>query len=57
MPHDWLRPLPKFSGLLVQSVDYGMARPSEEMEYDDPSLKEEEPIHDDFNFGHRYREK
>lgn len=36
-------------------VDYGMARPSEDIEYDDPSLREEEPIHDDFNFGYRYR--
>lgn len=36
---------------------YGMARPSEDIEYDDPSLKEEEPIHDDFNLGHRYRQE
>jgi hypothetical protein len=36
-----------------RSVNYGMTRPSEDIEYDDPSLKEEEPIHDDFNFGHR----
>lgn len=40
-----------------EGVDYGMARPSEDIEYDDPSLKEEELIHDDFNFGHRYRQK
>lgn len=41
----------------VRCVDYGMARPSEDIEYDNPSLKEEEPIHDDFNFGYRYRQK
>jgi len=35
--------------------DYEMAHPSEDIEYDDPSLKEEEPIHDDFNLGNRYR--
>jgi len=37
------------------TVDYGMACTSEDIEYDDPSLKEEEPIDDDFNFGHRCR--
>lgn len=35
----------------MRAVDYGMARPSEVIEYDDPSLKEEESIHHDFNFG------
>lgn len=28
-----------------------MARPSENIEYDDLSLRKEEPIYDDFNLG------
>lgn len=37
------------------TVNYGMTRPSEDIEYDDPSLKEDEPVHYDFNFRYRYR--
>jgi hypothetical protein len=33
--------------------DQGMARPSGETESDFSSSKEDEPIHDDFNFGRR----
>lgn len=32
-----------------------MARTAEDIDCDEASLKEEKPIHDDFNFGHRYR--
>lgn len=38
----------------MRAVDRGMARPSEVIEYHDPSLKEEESIHHDFNFEHRH---
>jgi hypothetical protein len=38
-------------------VDYGMARPSEDIEYDVPSLEEEEPDYDDFDTGHRHRKE
>jgi hypothetical protein len=37
----------------IVAVKHRMARPSD-IECDDPSLKEEEPIHDDFNFGHAF---
>jgi hypothetical protein len=39
------------------SVGYGMARPSENIEYDVSSLKEEEPDHDDFDTWHRHRKE
>lgn len=38
-------------------VGYGMARPSENIEYDVSSLKEEEPDHDDFDTWHRHRKE
>ncbi|MFK0167083.1 hypothetical protein [Rhizobium sp. NPDC090279] len=34
------------------AVDYGMGCPSDDIEYDVSSLKEEEPNHDDFNIAH-----
>lgn len=33
----------------IGSIDYGMARPSENIEYDVRSLMEEEPMHDDLS--------
>jgi hypothetical protein len=39
------------------AVDYGMARPSEDIEYDVLFLKGKEQNHADFYLGHRHREE
>ena len=44
----------KISGFYVDS---GMARPSEDIEYDVLLLKGKEPSHAYFHFGYRHREE
>ena len=39
------------------NVNYGMARPSENIEYDVSLLKGKEPGHADFHIGYRHREE
>lgn len=41
----------------IIAVDYGMARPSENIEYDVSLLKGKEPSHADFHIGCRHWEE